>query len=80
MSRVIQTRRARETGATIRVLDNRGSDWTLDPENWYTECLTHGDMCGHDTRAQATGWAVQPAMWCDGCREIFNQKRAANTR
>ena len=65
---VVQVRRARSTGAIIRVLDNRAGQWTTDGERGYTECLTHGDMAAHDTRRAAHEWASDPCMWCDGCR------------
>mgnify|MGYP003144231915 CR=1 FL=1 len=75
---VVSERKARSTGATIRVLDNRKQQWFQwddhHPEKWWTECTTHGFTASHDTRAHAVGWASEPEMWCDECQQIARSR------
>jgi hypothetical protein len=80
-SDVVFEKKARSTGATIRVLDNRQQQWfEWDDaggyaEKWWTECTTHGFTCSHERRSNAVSWASQPEMWCDECREIARSRR-----
>ena len=70
---IIQQRRARSTGATVTVIDNRDRSFMDDDQRWYTVCERHSTLVGHDTRALATSWASEPESWCndedrDSCR------------
>lgn len=70
----VSCRRARETGATIAVVDNREDQLAADSFRWYTRCITHGDVAGHDTRREAEGWARQPSQWCAGCAGSLDEQ------
>ena len=67
----IQTRRNRQTGAEISVIDNRDGGFSQGESNWYTTCDTHAMLCSHDTRALAVAHAACPAGWCAGCEEVL---------
>ena len=67
----IQTRRNRQTGAEISVIDNRDGGFSQGESNWYTTCDTHAMLCSHDTRAMAVAHAACPAGWCPGCEEVL---------
>lgn len=73
MERIVQTRRNRETGTTIDVVD-RGQD---DPDvqggdnRWETICTDHGTVCSHQTRAVAVSFAAVPTEWCEDCQAQY---------
>jgi hypothetical protein len=67
MTRVVQTRRNRQTGTLIDVIDRRddhdgGGDWE-------TICVEHGTVCSHETRSLALYFAPSPLDWCETCME-----------
>ena len=73
---LIKTTKARSTGATILLIDNRPGrgPWFSSHEEgllWFTVCETHSTVCGHETRRDATENASQPQNWCDECRGRF---------
>ena len=71
---LINTTKARSTGATILLIDNRPghSPW-FDEEGllWFTVCDTHNMLCGYETRKAATENASEPQHWCEECRDLF---------
>ena len=71
MTRVIQSRRARSTGATVEIWDNRDGSVDIDDRNgWFTVCMTHdGALCSHPSLQLAREWAAEPEGWCEGCQE-----------
>lgn len=70
MTRITQERRARSTGTTIQIADNRdGSVDQDDPNNWFTICVEHGGVCSHPSLQLAREWAAEPEGWCPGCQE-----------
>jgi thiol-disulfide isomerase/thioredoxin len=65
------TRRNRQTGTLVELVDNRDGSFEADSEyGWATVCLDHGDYCLHDTRKLAESWMAEPAQWCSYCDEI----------
>ena len=68
MSRVVQERRARQTGTVVLLIDNR--DREEDSEmDWLTICDDHAGICGYETRALAERFAPVPDEWCPGCQD-----------
>lgn len=69
MTRIVRERRARSTGTTVLVADNRDGSIDMDDSNgWFTICQDHGGVCSHPTRALAEEWASEPEGWCPGCQ------------
>lgn len=69
-TRLVRQTRARSTGVTVWVIDNRDGSFDTADLPWITFCVDHGNYCSHDTRALATDWAAAPEGWCDGCKEL----------
>lgn len=75
MSRVVQSRRNRQTGTTILLVD-RGVELTdlptgesIPEDRWETICQEHGGVCSHETRKVAESFAAAPLDWCETCQE-----------
>lgn len=73
MSQLIQSRRNRQTGTVVEVID-RGpvnaddvAEYRDDPYRWETICVDHGGVCSHETRALALYFAPTPLEWCEDC-------------
>lgn len=67
MSICIQTRRTRQTGTVVDVIDRRDDD---DGGGcWETICVDHGTVCSHETRALALYFAPSPLDWCESCMD-----------
>lgn len=67
---VISSRRARATGTTVLVIDNRDGSFDADDDlGWFTLCEPHGNFCSHPTRKLAEEWAPHPDEWCPTCQE-----------
>lgn len=67
---VYKVGRNREAGAEVYVIDNRNRKAFPKIESkWVTECMTHREACGHETRMLAEQRAHHPTQWCDACRE-----------
>jgi hypothetical protein len=67
--RVIQTRRSRQTGTLVEVIDDRDGSFGSGG-SWATVCVDHGGICSHDTRALALDFAPVPNEWCPTCQEL----------
>jgi len=67
---VVYTRRARETGLPVSVIDNRDGSFDTDDWPWATLCEDHGDYCTHETRRLAERFAPVPSQWCATCQQL----------
>lgn len=79
---VVLTRRARATGTTVLLIDNRDQSFenvgmaataeqqrqNVREARWATLCDEHGGYVLHGTRQLAEGWLPHPDEWCDGCK------------
>jgi len=75
--KVLQARRARQTGLTVLVVDNRWGRGRIREEHpmfeggpWVTVCEAHGSFGLHSTRRIAVYRAADPESWCRYCREV----------
>ena len=59
------TRTSRQTGARIRLVDNRDGRYADDGHGWWVECQTHGAIDTAKTRKQAERMIGNPAGWCN---------------
>jgi hypothetical protein len=66
--RVVSEHRARATGTTVQVVDNRDGSFDFDDLPWFTVCVDHGGVCSHETRRDAASWASVPDQWCPICQ------------
>ena len=66
---VVKQSKARSTGTTVSVVDNRHQEFMDDDQRWYTVCEDHSGLCGHPTRALAMAWSSEPEVWCPGCQK-----------
>jgi len=73
-SNLVQSRKARSTGTQVEVIDNRDNSFSCDDDRWFTLCVDHGGLCGHDTRAHAVGWASEPEVWCCHCQDLLGDQ------
>lgn len=69
-STVVRESRARSTGTTIQVIDNRDGSFDADDLGWFNLCTDHGMVCSHETRALATDFAAEPETWCKPCEYL----------
>lgn len=74
---VIQSRRARVTGTTVEVIDNRDGSFDTSDLPWITFCDDHGNYCSHDTRRLALDWAPRPDVWCETCQKEAKRRARA---
>lgn len=68
MKRIRTTKKNRQTGTTIDVID-RGRD-DQDDNRWETICVDHGTVCSHPTRELALSFSAAPLEWCELCMEV----------
>ena len=40
---------------------------------WITFCVTHGELCQHETLTLARDHAAAPQEWCESCRHTHEQ-------
>jgi len=75
---VIETRRSRDTGTIVELIDNRDGSFEVldaDPDiardmRWATLCVDHGNYVLHRTRPLAARQMAGVGDWCDVCREV----------
>ena len=69
---LISWTRNRDTGTRIGVYNGEeaGFDTTDGTQPWSTVCEDHGEICSHDTRARALGFAPCPREWCSQCQAM----------
>lgn len=65
---VVRETKARSTGTTIWVIDNRDGSFDSADLGWFTLCCTHGMVCSHESRRVAMDFASAPEEWCQECR------------
>ena len=67
---------ARQTGATVRLIDNRKGKFEKaergsKPAPWVTLCETHGNYVTHDVdRKTARAFLATPAEFCADCAKL----------
>ena len=66
--KVLEERKARSTGTTVRLIDNRDKGYKEEGEKWYIECATHGYSDAHTGRMIAEEHLAHPENWCDVCK------------
>jgi hypothetical protein len=71
---VIRESRARSTGATVLLIDNRDFSFEDDPSlgreaYWATVCDTHGNYVLHKTRRLAESFMSVPEEFCETCQD-----------
>jgi hypothetical protein len=68
---VVARARARSTGATVELIDNRDGAFEDGGLAWVTFCDTHGNYCEHETRQLADSFRAAPEQWCGSCQSIY---------
>jgi len=75
MERLVQERRARETGTLVQIVDRGVDDFEraeareqgIAWNRWETICVEHGAVCSHESLALARRHAPVPTEWCEDC-------------
>lgn len=65
---VVTSRRARSTGTTVELIDNREGYFEAGGLGWITVCVEHGNYCEHETRKLAESFLAAPEEWCEACK------------
>jgi len=70
-----QSRKNKQTKTTIEIYDGK-KDPHLDTTNgrFVLVCIDHGFICNFHHIKSARKWAITPAEWCDGCKEMISSK------
>lgn len=71
---VVRSSKARSTGATVLLIDNRDASFEVDDAlgneaSWATLCETHGNYVLHQTRKLAESFMSVPEEFCADCQE-----------
>lgn len=75
---LVKTSRARSTGTTVELHDNRRGDYDDGGLGWITHCADHGNYCEHESRKLAVSFMAAPEEWCDLCGALTALGRAPN--
>jgi hypothetical protein len=72
MSKLIDKRKCRKTGALIKLYDNRELDLEtqLSDGKWELLCCEHSTVMGFETRSNAESFIAWASEWCEPCREV----------
>lgn len=71
---IVRESRARSTGATVLLIDNRDESFEemgelLHDGRWATVCETHGTYVLHSTRRLAESFMAAPEEFCETCQD-----------